>query len=63
MQVLVQSPELNVTASDLGAFYSGLGRPDAREMRRDVEGLVRDLTPPGVPVFCLHGSKVPTTDK
>ncbi len=62
-EVLVSSPELNVTSANLSAFYVGLGHPEGAEMRKDVEGLIRELTPPGVPVFCLHGSNVPTTER
>lgn len=61
--MLLESPQLNVTVRNYGDFYSGLGHPEAALMREDVEGLVRELEPPRVRMYCLHGSGVPTTEK
>ena len=52
-----------MTAGNLSDFYIGLGHPEGWEMRKDVQDLVRDLEPPGVRTYCIHGSKVPTTSK
>ena len=62
-EVMLESPEVNITTKNIEDFYVKQGFPDNVLMYRDVKDLVHDLTPPGVEVFCLHGSGVPTTDK
>ncbi|KAJ8302642.1 hypothetical protein KUTeg_019038, partial [Tegillarca granosa] len=46
-EILIQQPKRNYT---LHGYY----------MRQDTENLIRDLTPPGVEVHCLHGNGLPT---
>ncbi|RUS89695.1 hypothetical protein EGW08_002513 [Elysia chlorotica] len=59
-EVLLVTEHRNYTVGDYRALFRDLGLADAWEMRRDTQGLVRDLTPPGVRVHCLHGSGIPT---
>ncbi|XP_067651149.1 lysosomal phospholipase A and acyltransferase-like isoform X2 [Haliotis asinina] len=59
-EVLVSQPKRNYTVKDYKAFFTDLGIPDAYLMRQDTENLVKDLTPPGVEIHCLHGINMPT---
>ncbi|KAG5273866.1 hypothetical protein AALO_G00156460 [Alosa alosa] len=60
-QVLVRTPTTNYTVRDYQHFFQDVGFPDGWEMHKDTEHLVGDLEHPGVPVHCLYGSGVPTT--
>ena len=64
-EVLVHSTDGkgNVTMGNVDQFYLGLGHPENAQMRNDVKDLTKDLTPPGVEMYCLHGSQVPTTEQ
>ncbi len=62
-EVLVESSNVNITVNDIDKFYTLMGHPEAVLIHEDVKGLVHDLTPPGVEMFCLHGTGVPTTER
>ncbi len=62
-EILVQSDNINITVANFAEFYKGMKLPTGAMMWNDVKGLVHELTPPGVDVFCLHGSEVPTTER
>ena len=62
-EVLVQSKEVNITVKNIEEFYQRMGRPENIDIHNDVKGHVRDLTPPNVPVHCLYGQGVPTTER
>ncbi|XP_035678867.1 phospholipase A2 group XV-like [Branchiostoma floridae] len=57
---LVFTPDRNYTIGDYAALFDDLEYEQGWLMRKDVEGLIGDLTPPGVTVHCLHGNKVKT---
>ncbi|CAH1270757.1 PLA2G15 [Branchiostoma lanceolatum] len=57
---LVFTPDRNYTVRDYAAFFQDLEYEQGWMMRRETEGLISDLTPPGVTVHCLHGNKVKT---
>uniref|UniRef100_A0A0B6ZGM7 EF-hand domain-containing protein n=2 Tax=Arion vulgaris TaxID=1028688 RepID=A0A0B6ZGM7_9EUPU len=59
-EVLVSTPDKNYTVANYKEFFADMNFTDGYNMRMDTENLVRDLTPPQVPVHCIHGSGVPT---
>lgn len=61
-EVLVVTPEKNYTVADYKQYFTDLNFTDGFNMWIDTKNLVHDLTPPEVPVHCLHGSGVPTLD-
>ncbi|BFZ19520.1 hypothetical protein BsWGS_22559 [Bradybaena similaris] len=61
-EVLVITPERNYTVSDYKQYFTDLNFTDGFNMWMDTKNLVHDLTPPEVPVHCLHGSGVPTLE-
>ncbi|CAG5134580.1 unnamed protein product [Candidula unifasciata] len=61
-EVLVVTPEKNYTVADYKEYFTDLNFTDGFEMWKDTKDLVYDLTPPEVPVLCIHGSGVPTVD-
>ncbi len=62
-ELLIESPQFNFTSGNLTEFYMRYGRQDDADMYTDTKGLIHNLTPPNVPVYCLHGSNVSTTSK
>jgi len=62
-EVLVETAERNYTLLDYKQFFTDLKEPNAWLMREDTKNLLAGLPPPGVEVFCLHGSGVDTTEK
>ncbi|XP_002739024.1 lysosomal phospholipase A and acyltransferase-like [Saccoglossus kowalevskii] len=62
-QVVVETPTRNYTLGDHKQLFKDLGIPYAYDMWLDTKDLIGSLTAPGVPVFCLHGSEVPTGEK
>ncbi|CAL8358543.1 unnamed protein product [Lota lota] len=61
-QILVQTPTNNYTVADYKRFFSDVGFAEGWQIRQDTEPLVSDLAPPGVAVYCLYGSGVPTPE-
>ena len=61
--VVSKNGKNNITMKNVDEFYLGLGHPENVQMRHDVKDLVKDITAPGVEMFCLHGSGVPTTEQ
>ncbi len=62
-EVLIESPQLNITSGNLTKFYLWSKRQDSANMYEDTKGLIHDLTPPNVPIYCIHGSGLNTTSK
>lgn len=61
-EVLVVTYEKNYTVADYKEYFLDLNFADGYNMRLDTQNLIRDLTPPNVPVHCIHGSGVATPD-
>lgn len=59
-EILVSRPGRNYTVKDYKQFFEDLNFATGYEMRKDTEGLVKDLRPPGVEVHCIHGINVST---
>ncbi|XP_061189845.1 phospholipase A2 group XV-like isoform X1 [Saccostrea echinata] len=59
-EILVMQPERNYTVKDYKQFFTDINFMDGWYMRQDTVNLIRDLTPPGVKVHCLHGINVKT---
>jgi len=64
-EVLVETDQKNFTRLDLPEFFKALEEPKTymEMMVEDTEDLIAGLKPPQVEVFCLHGSKVDTTER
>ncbi|BFZ12763.1 hypothetical protein BsWGS_15802 [Bradybaena similaris] len=58
--ILVRTFEKNYTVKNYKEFFTDMNFTDGYDMRADTENLVSSLTPPQVPVHCIHGSGVPT---
>ncbi|KAK6183616.1 hypothetical protein SNE40_011058 [Patella caerulea] len=59
-EVLVVTPFKNYTVNDYKEFFNDLDLDFAYQMRIDTGHLIRDLKPPGVDVYCVHGQDIPT---
>lgn len=59
-EILVMQPERNYTVNDYKQFFQDINYMDGWYMRQDTVNLIRDLTPPGIKVHCLHGINVKT---
>lgn len=59
-EILVMQPERNYTVNDYKQFFQDINYMDGWYMRQDTVNLIRDLTPPGIKVHCLHGINVTT---
>ncbi|XP_060080361.1 phospholipase A2 group XV-like [Ylistrum balloti] len=59
-EILVTRPERNYTVKDFKQFFQDLNFTDGYDMHLDTKELIRDLTPPGVEVHCLHGHNIST---
>ncbi|XP_041375530.1 phospholipase A2 group XV-like [Gigantopelta aegis] len=59
-EVLVSRPGKNYTVNDYEQFFKDLFFSTGYSMRKDVDHLIRDLKPPMVDVYCLHGTNVST---
>jgi lysophospholipase-3 len=62
-EVLIQTSGKNYTTSNYKELFQDMNYTAGSSMRKDTENLVGDLTPPQVPVHCLHGSGIPTMEK
>ena len=64
-EVLVATDKKNFTRVDLPEFFKALQDPQTHMemMVEDTKDLIAGLKPPQVEVFCLHGSKVDTTER
>ena len=51
----------NYTVKDYKDFFHDINFLDGWEIRQDTQNLIRNLTPPGVRMHCVHGSGVPTS--
>lgn len=61
---LVEIPEVgNITVNDYKKFFDAMDYPAGYAMVKDTEGLIRDITHPGVEVHCLYGSGVSTVER
>ncbi|XP_077982813.1 lysosomal phospholipase A and acyltransferase-like [Glandiceps talaboti] len=61
--VMVTTPSKNYTLNDKKQFFNDLNLTHGYDMWLDTKDLIGDLKPPGVPVFCLHGSGLATPEK
>lgn len=52
----------NYTVADYKEYFTDMNFTDGYNMFMDTENLLRGLIPPQVPVYCIHGSGVPTPD-
>ncbi|GFR74998.1 group XV phospholipase A2 [Elysia marginata] len=59
-EAIVVTERRNYTVNDYKDFFEDIGFPTGWQMRLDTQNLIRDLTPPGVPLHCVHGSGLPT---
>ncbi|XP_005094704.1 phospholipase A2 group XV isoform X2 [Aplysia californica] len=59
-EVLVQTEKRNYTVMDYKDFFNDMNYTDGYNLRLDTEKLIHEVTPPGVPVHCLHGLGVHT---
>jgi len=62
-EILVETDQKNFTRTNLHEFFEALEEPNMSMMVEDTKPLIAGLTPPGVEVFCTHGSKVDTTER
>ncbi|XP_070574884.1 lysosomal phospholipase A and acyltransferase-like [Ptychodera flava] len=62
-EVLVSTPQKNYTMKDKKEYFDDLGIPFAYQMWLDTKDLIHNVTAPGVPVFCLHGSGLDTPER
>lgn len=62
-EVLIVSPTRNYTVNDYRDLFYDLGFPDGYSMRLDTVNLIRNLTPPGIEIHCLHGNETQTPDQ
>ena len=62
-EILLKSDNLNITKANFEDFYKGLNASDGLEMWKDTKNLIKDLTPPGIELFCLYSYDVATTEQ
>merc|ERR1711931_400665 len=62
-EILVYGPSRNYTVRDYEQFFKDIDFIDGWYMREDTVNLIKDLKPPGVEVFCIHGIGVSTPEK
>jgi len=62
-EVLVETENQNFTLQNLRGYFEAYQEPNFGSMVNDTKELLGSLPPPGVEVFCNHGSKVDTTEK
>jgi len=61
--IKTESNSVDYTAANLAEFFTLLGVPNMAMMYEDTQKLTSSLVDPGVEVFCLYGTGVPTMEK
>ncbi|KAK3761141.1 hypothetical protein RRG08_022545 [Elysia crispata] len=59
-EAIIVTEHRNYTVKDYKDFFNDINFLDGWEMRQDTQDLIRDITPPGVRMYCVHGSDLPT---
>ncbi|XP_069460035.1 phosphatidylcholine-sterol acyltransferase [Ambystoma mexicanum] len=60
--VFVSTPSYNYTYNDYQRFFQDIDFEDGFYMWEDTKGLLEGLPPPGVEVFCIYGTGIPTPE-
>ncbi|XP_067905711.1 phosphatidylcholine-sterol acyltransferase isoform X2 [Heterodontus francisci] len=58
--VFVSTPTYNYTYNDYRKFFADIGYEDGWLKWQNSKGLLSDLPPPGVNMYCLYGTGIPT---
>ncbi|XP_061450403.1 phosphatidylcholine-sterol acyltransferase isoform X2 [Rhineura floridana] len=60
--VFISTPSYNYTYNDYQRFFTDVNFEDGWYMWDDIKDLLKGLPPPGVEVYCLYGTGVPTVE-
>ncbi|XP_039619774.1 phosphatidylcholine-sterol acyltransferase [Polypterus senegalus] len=58
--VFISTPTFNYTYNDYQRFFHDINFEDGWYMWEDTKNLIADLQPPGVEVYCMYGTGLPT---
>ncbi|XP_051884150.1 phosphatidylcholine-sterol acyltransferase isoform X2 [Pristis pectinata] len=58
--IFISTPTYNYTYNDFRKFFTDIGYEDGWFKWQNGKGLLSDLLPPGVDVYCMYGAGVPT---
>ena len=62
-EILLQSPEIDITTENFQEFYNYLNATDGLEMWKDTKDLIKNLEAPQVELFCLYSTGVETVEQ
>ncbi|KAM4722985.1 phosphatidylcholine-sterol acyltransferase [Rhinophrynus dorsalis] len=60
--VFISTPSYNYTYKDYKRLFEDIGFEDGWYMWEDTKGLLEGLPPPGVDVYCIYGTGIPTAE-
>ncbi|NP_001087677.1 lecithin-cholesterol acyltransferase L homeolog [Xenopus laevis] len=60
--VFISTPSDNYTYKDYQKLFHDIGFEDGWYMWEDTKGLIEGLPPPGVEVYCIYGTGIPTAE-
>ena len=62
-EIFLQSQNINITSDNFEEFYNLLNSSVGLELWNNTKNLIKDLSAPGVELYCIYSHGMPTTEQ